>query len=98
MLRQLAVKGNRLRCEERQVHGAAVSVGAREGTERGAAGLRSAVQAPGCTYPRLGSIIQQICRAHDAFSKAPLPGLGARLTKMRMGFEPHGQDRANGPF
>lgn len=68
MLRQLAVKGNGLSCEERQVHGAAVSVGARKGTEKRAAGLRSARQALGCTYPLLGSTIQQIFLAYAALS------------------------------
>lgn len=55
MLRQLAVEGNGLSCEECQVHGAAVSVGARKGMEKRAAGLRSARQALRCTcLPTVG--------------------------------------------
>lgn len=91
MLGQLAVKGNGLSCEERQVHGAAVSAGAREGTEKRAAVLKSARQALGCTYPLSGSTIHQTFLVHAAFSKAALPGLEPCLTKIRMGFEPRGQ-------
>lgn len=91
MLGQLAVKRNGLSCEECQVHGAAVSVGARKGTEKRAAVLRSARQALGCTYPLLGSTIHQTFLVHAALSKAALPGLEPCLTKMKMGFESRGQ-------
>lgn len=59
--------------------------------EKRTVGLRSATQALGCTYPLLGSTIQQIFLAHAGLSKAALPGLESCSTKLRMGFEPHGQ-------
>lgn len=90
MLGQLAVKGNGLRCEECQVHGAAVSVGVRGGMEKRAAGLRSARQTLGCTYSLPGSTAQQafLGHGHAALFREAAPGLEPCLTKMRKACEP----------
>lgn len=74
MLRQLAIKGNGLSCEERQVHGAAVSVGPGKAWEESS---RTEIRQAGSRMHPLtaGSYSSVGFPGSAALSKAALPEL-----------------------
>lgn len=74
MLRQLSVKGNGLSCEERQVHGAAVSVG-RERHGEESSGIEIRQVGSRMHPPTAGPYSPVGFPGSAALSKAALPGL-----------------------